>query len=442
MRNEHIKWFTQAASWNAAESLFYQLALNTHLIVLYNIAGKQISGSIGLCFCIIYLCAAMINAGFDQWLPASISALTQKRFIKILGNQSTLAVSLLVLIAPFIIGIYLHKLHLGLASALLITLCVFFEQLRKTLRQIAQLLFLQRYAALIELLNLLFYLTLFWGSWHLYGTVQLTTALVPLATQSVVGTLLLGTIIWRSLPESSECDIPHFTSKRRLEIVSAQLSRLLFSSNALIAFLGVLYSMQTIAILKLTSSMTLFIGILIEHVIGAPLVALQAIKPAQTTTLFLRLVVRYTLAALIAGGIIAWSNQSIMQQLCGIPNAHEFQAAMLFILMISIDHLCAVLEKLAVLTKHLPALVQQNMGAALAWALLVATTFLVPLPLSLLLGLFLLIRIGVLILHLRTLQLAETINTKFTLNSAFCLFIFVGIALLLTIYAVHNLICG
>jgi hypothetical protein len=282
-----IKKFNSGFRWNAFESIFYKAVLLAHQTCLFYFASRLVYGFSSLLFAIMYLAVELINLGFDHsCAQLSVNYFGSKtNFRSYFMPQVIVQVVILMTLLIFIITNYQFiNSNLLPATAFLtqsqwglLGLIIVCESLRKTLRMIAQLLFLNKPAAILESSLILIYVVLFWLTILIGYQIDIYTIYLPLLAQSLIGIIFLCYFIIPKLKRELQAhEIKTGLLKieiktifyTRLQNYLYQLSELLFSSNFLIYFLSSMTSLLAIGPIKLANYLAVFIKALLERTFG------------------------------------------------------------------------------------------------------------------------------------------------------------------------------
>lgn len=295
-----INQLNKSLKWNAAEGILYKAILAAHQSYLFYYISAQLYGLSSLFFAIIYLTVELFNFGFDRSLAQLFSDYFEQPIYvrKYLLPQVWFQ---LILLGLFWIGsiwgggkienFLIQKFHIssqGFWFWVLISSTIFFESIRRTLRMLAQLCFLNKPAALLELSLISLYVGVFWLRIWSGVRVDLYEIYLPLLLQSVLGVTILGALVWQALRPAMQ---PRPASvfdrvnlqfgwgliwRTRLSNYCYQLSEMLFSSNFLVYFFSLKLGLIKVAPLKLANYFAIFLKALLEKTFGFSTLALFA----------------------------------------------------------------------------------------------------------------------------------------------------------------------
>ncbi len=295
-----IQQLNRSLKWNAIEGILYKAILVLHQSYLFYYISSQLYGLSSLFFAMIYLMVELFNFGFDKSLAQLFSDYFEQPINahKYLKPQVWFQIGLLGLIWVAIIlganqieSFLIHKFQIEPQTIffwILISTTIFFESIRKTLRMLAQLCFLNRSAALLELGLISLYVLIFWSRVWSGSTVTLTEIYLPLLLQSVLGVTVLGHLVWQTLRPTLQ---PRPASvfdrinlnfgwklilQTRLSNYCYQFSEAFFSSNLLVYFFSFKLGLAKVAPLKLANYFAIFLKALLEKTFGFSTLALFA----------------------------------------------------------------------------------------------------------------------------------------------------------------------
>jgi hypothetical protein len=284
--------FIRGLRWNTAESVWYQLALIGHQVVLFSLTTPSFYGLIGTLFSIIYLIITVTNFGLDTSLAPFFTLATKNKrlFKRVLLPQlipeliifSLVAVILCttqaLLIAIPLVGPHLNSELIGIMGALIIV-----EGFKKTLRAILQLSFNNHLTALIEMATITLYISIIWLLYFLGHPITLNLIFVPMLMVSVMGTTALSYCVlawYQHLPNESSDTLPAYFARRlfksRLFNYANQISHTFFSGNFLVPFFAAQFGLAHAGVFKLLCNIAYGISTVIQKMFGLSTQALLA----------------------------------------------------------------------------------------------------------------------------------------------------------------------
>lgn len=381
-----IKKFYQSASWNAFESIFYKAILTIHQTCLFYIATNFIYGLSSFIFAIIYLAVELGNLGLDRSIAQFSQAYLNddrifKRYLmpQILIQICFLLGLVLLALKYNWISLILKPAHatLSIAQIVLILVIIICESLRKTLRIVSQLLFLNKPAALLELSLILLYTGLFWCSVFAGYEISIYTIYTPLLIQSIIGIFFLtyliiaqlrSTLLKSKAPKSKPEELNYLAIfKYRSQNYLYQLSEVLFSSNFLIYFFSNIIGIINIGPIKLANYFAVFLKALLDKTFGLTCLALFA----KNKTLISNQAIIFNYAQkklnlLLTGLILIFS---ICCLLTGL-NQNIYYLALLFLVFTLINNFFIVYEQLFLIYNKILVLFIINLASLISFYLL------------------------------------------------------------------------
>ena len=296
---ELIKKFNYNVRWNAFESVCYKAILTLHQTCFFYLANRLIYGFSSFLFAIIYLTVELVNFGLDRSIAQLFGDYFgyDKNLKYYLIPQLALQLFFLLFLGLITIKynilnrLVTTSIEISLDLALLILGIIFCESIRKTLRLISQLFFLNKPVAYLELSLILIYVSLFWLSYFTGYQISLNTIYIPLLLQSLIG--ILG-LLYLILPQiklllidsnaSGIINSKHAITRLNWRMIFYyraqnylyQLSELLFTSNFLIYFFTHIVGVLNIGPIKLANYFAVFIKALLERTLGLASLAIFA----------------------------------------------------------------------------------------------------------------------------------------------------------------------
>ncbi len=282
------KIFDRSIKWNVFESIFYQSVLTVHQFILFYFCDRSIYGINGILFAFLYLSIILLNFGFDKSMAAFLIYFTETKlgFKKLFLSQFIIQL-IILLIITFCLIIFNVQIsnffckffncnQIGPTIWILLGLLLFFEGSKKTLKMVAQLEFLNKESAFIEIAGIIFYCATFWISFFYKHTINLELIFVPLLLESIISNvvyLYLLIKIYKKIPHTTSGLSQHNNILNRILITRSsnylnQVSHLFFSPNMLLISFGYLYGYKQSAIIKLSSSISVYFTTIISKSFG------------------------------------------------------------------------------------------------------------------------------------------------------------------------------
>lgn len=366
----HKKIFFEAFSWNALESIYYQIVYSLLMIGLYKIMGSSSFGLLGTLFSLIYLAVSFSNLGLDASLPPLFNDFSKNKksaatFIKkyILSHYLYLSVIL------FLIGWFLCYTHqqflnnsFSITSILLSLLLIFFESSKKTFKTLLRLANFNKKIASIEAVTITLYSL---GIYCAYYQSNLTIENIfinYLILSALSGFLYLYLIYsWiNNLPKTEnnvlDLNIDTRFKKSRIFVFFNQTCSDLFSGNVLIPFIALHSGIEYAGIFKLLSTASQNITTLLRNAFGnSTSILFSSIKNESKNQKEKKLkwilsFFNYSLVIFLGLGII------YAYYICGLQKEHSIElllAALLFILLTISQNALLIYEKFLIVEEKL-----------------------------------------------------------------------------------------
>lgn len=287
------KKFIEALTWNSINIFAYKAILLTHQIILFYFLPKATYGASGSIFASIYLAIGFTGFGFDYTLFTFFAHHTQsKQHFKNLIPQYIYRIASIIIVAAAI-GIItiqypqakpIKFLIESIPPTLLPYLLLIFvsESIKRSLETLAQLSFLNKEIAKIQISMIASYVVLFWGSYISIQQITLYSIFLPMLIISCGEIILLTTLLFKyynSLPEKAQTadSVPkHTMAKEQLYNYANQVTKSFFSPNFLMLVIAYNFGMaQAGSIRFFTNTITLFY-MLLNRSIGIPSGALMS----------------------------------------------------------------------------------------------------------------------------------------------------------------------
>ena len=285
-----IKKFNSNLGWNAFEAIFYKAILALHQTFLFYYSTKLIYGATSLIFAIIYLTVELVNLGLDLTLAQLSDKLLANKFNFKHYCMPQLIFQTLLLLSLFSFILINHQwlnfkllpanAYLDFTQYLLLAIIIICESIRKTLRLISQLLFLNKPAALIESALIIIYVGLFWSLILCGYSIDFYTIYLPLLAQSLIGLIFLLLYITPILVKNSPSNLDQEKISHiaiiyiRFKNYCYQTSELIFSSNFLIYIFSWLITLESLAPIKFANYLAVFLKVLLERTFGLTTLAI------------------------------------------------------------------------------------------------------------------------------------------------------------------------
>lgn len=286
MKKNIYALFDRGIRWNAFESLAYQSILTLHQVVLFYAMGHKAYGLVGVLYSLLYLSILILNFGFDKSLMTFFELFTKNKsmFRKVFLKQFVIQL-FIVLIGCLSIIVFNTNVvatftnvfktpDIGFDIWVILSLLIVFESVKKSLRYLGELSFLNKEIAITELFCITLYVSIFWISYLKGYEPTLFLIFAPHLIQSIIGTVIF---IWLSikkvynklpsLNEPKKYSLKYIVKIRSYNF-ALQLSHLLFSGNFIIPFLSSVFGFAAISFLKLANSIAIYFTVIFERTFG------------------------------------------------------------------------------------------------------------------------------------------------------------------------------
>jgi len=276
------KKFVHGLRWNSVESILYYSILAAHQIGLRTISSSTLYGAMGTLLALVYLTIVFFNWGLDFSIGPffSIYISSKRLFRRYLLRQliaqgfiySLIATGMIIILAAGYLPIK-GMPQISWFLALIISLLIVTEGVKKSLRIILQFAFLSHMTAGIELFYIISYVATIWISYVLFGSISLLNIFLPMLIISSVSTLFLVMALYKLYTivpagESGKTCSWKQIGYNRMSNYGYQVTRELFTSNFLIPFFAMKFGLGLAALLELVTAFNQFITIIIKKVFG------------------------------------------------------------------------------------------------------------------------------------------------------------------------------
>lgn len=282
------KRFLRGIKWNSIEASLYYTTLGLHQWILFSVASRETYGLIGASFASMYLLISVTNLGFDISMAPFFKLCTRSKhsFKWLLLAQFIPQTAMILIVATLVVTI---KPKLFLDTDLTIALghtwpillfwvvvTTVFEATKRSLRVLLQLAFWNKVTSIIEIIDVLGYVTIFWTLYMWYGhRITLWLAFVPMAITSMLAVITLTYFAYKffqTLPTKKTGPIPknsvlRVIKSRFCNYINSTASQV-FSSNFLIPYFATQFSLERVGVFHITSITLTFISVVIQKVFG------------------------------------------------------------------------------------------------------------------------------------------------------------------------------
>jgi len=277
--------FFAGIRWNAIETIIFSLIFLTHQFFLFKTLGGALYGLVGTLFASLYLVVKVANFGLDKSLGTLFSDLSKDKnlFRSVITKQLRIQLAIFFVLSIIIFSIklidasifkILSSVEYTMLAILLAILVV--EGVKKTVRMLLQLAFLNKQAAFVELGVTTFYFIVVWGLYLLGYSLLLVTIFVPFLVFSVLSTACMMRYLhvwYQTLPEGRNHEKAHKTPKtyflkNRFFNTFNDLGSRIFTGNFLVVIAAYKFGMEYAAFIKLATSLFDTVSIVIYKTFG------------------------------------------------------------------------------------------------------------------------------------------------------------------------------
>jgi len=258
---------SRSLRWLSFEAISYQFILLGHQFILFGIADRQLYGLAGTLFSLVYLCVTVADLGLEPSLSPFFAQLTKNRqafgrflVVQFIPNVAIIGFLFAGLFCFLLLGrSWFASLGVGMPLLAVLGLLTLTECIKKTLRAVLHLAFLNRATAFIGFGTIVSYIATVWGLYGFGFALSLPIIFVPMLVTSSISMMLMIFFVYkfyRSLPQDAACTLPYFgrrvIASRGFNALN-QLSHLLFSSNFLVPFFAFQFGLAHAGLFKLVS---------------------------------------------------------------------------------------------------------------------------------------------------------------------------------------------
>ncbi len=281
--------FSHGIWWNALEAIPYQLMLAAHNMVLFGVIGAHAYGLVGTLFSLIFLAVGVTGFGFESSLStffadAQASKADCKRIIGWHYAPTMLGLMVAVALVP-----RLMPVATPWPVVMIVAVLIFVEGLKKGMRALLHAAFYNRQTALIELFQVVTYVTLVWTGYGL--GLQLDTQLLfgSLLSVSTACLIMLGYqlyLFYAGLPNQKNHKISLDLASRKSTLAAivrqrcyttvTMLSHQFFSGNALVPLFAYRFGLSSAGTLKIICTIAYGATVCIAKIFGSTSDALFA----------------------------------------------------------------------------------------------------------------------------------------------------------------------
>ncbi len=285
------KKFFSALGWNTLELILTQGLVVIDHAIMRSQCGSSLHGVIATLFSLVYSGTTVINVGFDLSLAPFFTTYTKSRqafrlflrqYIPLQLIMSLIMLGLIYSLQNTIFSGSRYQDLLGTHHTLILYSLIFCESIRKTMRMLLHLAFLNMQTSLLEIFSTASYMLVFWTRCFLGYPITLEFVFGSLLIVSIGQSMLLAFFIYTwyldlplSANQRSEVGQKRMLYNRLINYLS-QLTDLIFSANVIIPLVGYASGFEAASSIKIIMNLVQFVTTLIQKVLGISANALLA----------------------------------------------------------------------------------------------------------------------------------------------------------------------
>ncbi len=254
--------FREILLWNIGDAFGYGVLLLFHQSLLGWYGNPTQVGGIGYAFGIIYTCVSFATLSADATLSPLMVQLRQDQQAYTYAAMTTYVTNLLFGNALYFFMCSLADLNIDLVSTrFLILIIVNLEIIRKTSKQLLQLMLKAKYTSIAENVNLLSYILIVWIPFYCTRTpiTVLTTLYALITVSTITSTVLLYYVISARIKTCLQQNLlntlpVHSLLIRRISLLSQEIPTLIFSHNVFTILIAITNGIAYVGIYKWTAS--------------------------------------------------------------------------------------------------------------------------------------------------------------------------------------------
>jgi hypothetical protein len=291
--------FIRSIRWNTLEAIAYQAIFVAHQMILFRAVDPTFFGMVGTIFSALYVIITLANMGFDASISPffnelKLSKLSFKKYIIPHLIPEYVALSLCAVI--FYLNLDSIAAHIpwmqNVDSCLagVLGLLVITEGIKKTARIILQLAFQNQVTATVDIVMIIFYVSTVWTFSMINHSITLFTIFVPMLCASFMSAAMLTAHVfnfYKNLPAQSEVPLGLSHTriiKSRLFNYLNQMGHVVFSGNIMVPLFAMHCGLASAGVIKLLSTVTHAITIIINKIFSVPSEALFGILKNEDAT--------------------------------------------------------------------------------------------------------------------------------------------------------------
>jgi hypothetical protein len=167
--------------------------------------------------------------------------------------------------------------HIPFSLFIILECLILSEWINQICKAILQLQFKSKIVAICESISIMGYVISVWSYYFIYGTLTLSILFTPLLIVSLIGIVILGhqlLLYYRRLPlhhtdETISKNLISRMARSRFLVFFNQIIHSTFSSNFLVPFFAINFSLADAGALKMAASISNLLTTLFHHIFGA-----------------------------------------------------------------------------------------------------------------------------------------------------------------------------
>ncbi|MCK5632906.1 hypothetical protein KAH94_04105 [bacterium] len=282
--NDLRRILSQSLRWVGFEAVSYQALLLGHQMLLFKVSDCLLYGFIGTVFSFVYLFVSVADFGLESSVSPFFSQLCKSRsaFQFFLTRQLLPGIifTFFLVVGFLAVSNWLQLTFLPPFMLLVLGLLVLSETVKKTLRTVLHLAFLNQQVAFLEIGTIVSYIATVWVFYGLGASVSLFLIFVPMVVTSVASMVVMSLLLYRfslTLPQGKVLLPSYFRifKSRGFNFLN-QLSHTFFSSNFLVPFFALQFGLAQAGLFKLISHIAYAITSIVKKTFGLTSDALLA----------------------------------------------------------------------------------------------------------------------------------------------------------------------
>ena len=247
--------FFWSLKWNTIESSIYHLIFIVHQWYMFSLVDPTLYGIMGTFFACSYLGVTILMGALDVALMPWIVPYTEnKKNFKCFIQEHIIPQIGLYLLTPAIVWIFFNQswipeqFYILKNHFFIMGIFIACEGIKKLLRHILQLMFLNNYTAFLEILGIFLYCTIVWSQYLMGYTFSIERLIIPFIISSLIsisGMISAMLFFYYKLPlhTNTAHQLPTWKQLRYIRWIASinQITRSLFSTNIVIPISSVFF---------------------------------------------------------------------------------------------------------------------------------------------------------------------------------------------------------